>query len=336
VKPLILETQQDEVCCPHCQLRQKAELPAGLEAERFLGPRLEALVTYFHQVHHLGFQRLQQMLKDVLGVTLCTGSAVGVLERAGTAAEPEAKTIGERVRASTVIGSDESSCRVHGRNHWEWVFVSLAGVYHLIRPSRGQDVIDEFLGLDRTVDVWVSDCWKPQLNARARQRQICLPHQIRALQGVIDRRPRLQWAVKMQALLRAAIHLGHRRESLTARGFRRQVTVLERRLDRLLQHSFTGKGRNLLERYRTQRDHLFLFLYRPDVPADNNACERALRPSVIHRKIMGSFRSEWGPQAYAALATVLDTAKQAGENLFRKLVALMGQPILHYAQPSAP
>ena len=59
-----------------------------------------------------------------------------------------------------------------------------------------------------------------------------------------------------------------------------------------------------------------------------------LRPSVIHRKVMGSFRSEWGAQAYAALATVLDTAKRKGDNLFQKLVALMGQPILHYLQPS--
>jgi hypothetical protein len=48
---------------------------------------------------------------------------------------------------------------------------------------------------------------------------------------------------------------------------------------------------------------------------------------------MGSFRSEWGAHAYAALATVLDTAKRAGVNLFQKLVSLMGQPILHYLAP---
>jgi hypothetical protein len=35
------------------------------------------------------------------------------------------------------------------------------------------------------------------------------------------------------------------------------------------------------------------------VAADNNACARALRPSVIHRKVLGSFRADWGPRAYA-------------------------------------
>jgi len=106
-------------------------------------------------------------------------------------------------------------------------------------------------------------------------------------------------------------------------------------LDRLLDRRVTGADAvKLLDRYRTHREHLFVFLYRPDVAPTNNACERALRPSVIHRKVMGSFRSEWGAQAYAALATVLNTAKRHGENGFAKLVHLMGKPILHYLAPS--
>jgi len=335
LKPVVIETQQYEVCCPACQLRQRGALPPGLEAERWWGPRLEALVTYLHQVHHVGFERLQTVLLDLFGVSLSTGGEVAIVERAGVAAGPEAAAVGEQVRQSAVIRSDETSGRVNGHNHWEWVFVSQAGVYHLIRPSRGQDVIDDFMG-EWSAEVWVSDCWKPQLNAPTKQHQLCLPHQIRALQGLIDRRPHLHWAREMQALFRAAIHLGHQRAAMTSRGFRRQVTRLERRLDYLLRRSFTGLGTNLLDRYRTYRAHLFVFLHRADVPADNNACERALRPSVIHRKVMGSFRSEWGAQAYAALATVLDTAKLAGVNLFQKLVSLMGQPILHYLQPSTP
>jgi transposase len=79
---------------------------------------------------------------------------------------------------------------------------------------------------------------------------------------------------------------------------------------------------------------LFVFLYRLDVSPDNNACERALRPSIIHRKVLGSFRSEWGPCAYAALATVVNTAKRKGENVFSKLVSLMGKPVLHFLQTS--
>jgi len=294
---------------------------------------MEALVTYLHHEHHLGFERLCGVLRDVFGTSLSEGGAVAMVERAGEAAQPEAEAIGERVRQSAVIASDETSARVQGRNHWEWVFIGNGGEYHVIQRSRGQDVVEAFMGEGRA-EVWLSDCWKPQLNAPADRHQLCLPHQVRALQGLRDKRPRLAWAREMQILFRAAMHLGKRREALTARGYSRQVTILEKRLDRLLARHVSGGGANLLERYRTHRAHLLLFLHRADVPSDNNACERALRPSVIHRKVVGSFRSEWGAHAYAALATVLNTAKRVGENVFHKLINLMGTPVLHFLQPS--
>jgi len=330
IKPVVIETRQDEVVCPCCQQLQRGVLPAGLEATRQFGPRLEGLVTYFHHEHHMGFERTQTVLQAVLDIPISEGGAVAIIERAGEAAQPEAEVIGEQVRQSQVIGSDETSARVNGRNWWEWVFQSPAGEYHLIVPSRGQNVIDAFMR-DARAEVWNSDCWKPQLNAPADLHQLCIPHQIRNLQKLIDERPHLRWAQEMQDLFRGAVHLGHRRDELTVPGFQGQVTRLEKRLDELLHRRVTGRlAVNLLDRYRTHREHLFVFLHRPDVPPDNNACERALRPSVIHRKVLGSFRSEWGPRAYAALATVLNTAKRAGENAFQKLVSLMGKPILHY------
>ena len=59
LQPIILETQQDEVVCPCCHHLQKGVLPEGLEATRQFGPRLEAVVTYFHHAQHVSFQRLR-------------------------------------------------------------------------------------------------------------------------------------------------------------------------------------------------------------------------------------------------------------------------------------
>jgi transposase len=117
---------------------------------------------------------------------------------------------------------------------------------------------------------------------------------------------------------------------MTDREYQRQVTIIEKKLDQLWKRKFSGLGTNLLDRYRTRRDWLFIFLHRTDVPADNNACERALRPSVMHRKVMGSFRSDWGAQAYATLATVLNTAKRNGANASQKLVQLLGASVLPF------
>jgi transposase len=334
IKPVVIETRQHEVCCPCCGELQRGKLPSGLESGRQFGPRLEATVTSLHHEHHLGYERVGQVCEEIFGVRLSKGGAVSIMERAGKAAEDEAETIGEQVRQSKVIGSDETSARVHGRNWWEWVFVAANSEYHLIVPSRGQDVIEAFMRACEA-EVWVCDCWKAQLNAPAKVCQICLSHQIRNLQGLIEKRPRLQWAQDMQTLFRKAIHLGKRRTQLTQEGFARQVAILEKRLKQLLQRTFRGLGANLLKRYRKYRDCLFVFLHRTDVPAHNNACERALRPSVIHRKVMGSFRSDWGAQGYAALATVLNTAKRHGQSTFQKLVALMGQPVLPFLETPA-
>jgi transposase len=251
------------------------------------------------------------------------------VERAGRVAQAEAETIGKQVRQSQVIGSDETSVRVHGKNWWQWVFVGEKGVYHLIKPSRGYDVVENFMR-EYEAEVWVSDCWKAQLNAPAQEHQICLAHQIRNLQGLIEKRPHLIWARAMQTLFRKAIHLGNRREKMTRGGYFRQTTIIEKELERLLKHRLKGLGINLLARYRKYRDSLLVFLYRSDVSAHNNACERALRPSVIHRKVLGSFRSDWGAQAYASLATVLNTAKRNGQSGFQKLIQLMGKPILPF------
>jgi transposase len=338
IKPVVIETQEYEVICPCCGEVQRGKLPAGLEAGRYFGPRLEATVTTLHHEHHIGFERLVGLCGEIFNLMLSEGGAVAIIKRAGKAVFAEAEKIGEKVRHGKVIGSDTCTCarckcethaRVHGLNWWQWVFVSENCEYHLMMPSRGYDVLETFMR-DCEAEVWVCDCWKPQLNAPAKMGQICMAHQIRNLQGLIEKRPHLAWAKEMQALFRKAIHLGNRREQMTERGYQRQVTMIKKKLDQLLKRRFSGLGTNLLDRYRTRRDSLFIFLERADVPADNNACERALRPSVIHRKVMGSFRSDWGAQTYAALATVLNTAKRNGENAFQKLVQLMGAPILPF------
>ena len=329
LKPVVIETRQYEVVCPCCGVVQRGKLPAGLESGRYFGPRLEATVTYWHHEHHIGFKRLLQMCADLLGVSLSAGGAVSIVERAGNNAQDEAAGIAEQVRQSKVIGSDETSARVHGRNWWQWVFVGENCEYHLIRPSRGYDVIEAFMR-ECEAEVWVCDCWKAQLNAPAKLCQICLAHQIRNLQALMDKRPALRWAREMQALFRKAIHLRNRREQMTEKRYAKQVAQIEKQADLLLKRTFHGIGRNLLDRYRKYRGSLFVFLHRQDVPAHNNACERALRPSVIHRKVMGSFRSEWGAHAYAALTTVLNTAKRNGQSAFQKLVQLMGMPVLPF------
>jgi transposase len=336
VRPIVIETRQHEVRCPHCRTVQRGLLPAGLEAERCFGPRLEATVVYLQQQQHLSYERTSHALQDLFGVALSEGGQACILKRAGAAATPVAETLRRQVQASPVISSDETGARVDGRTLWEWVFVTAEVIYHVMHPKRTLPVIQQVMGSARA-EVWVSDCWKPQLQAPSARFQLCLAHQLRNLQGLIEQRPHLRWAQEMQALLRAAIHLGKRRPTLTVRGFQRRRTHLQHRLDALLRRRIrTRPAYALWYRFRKYRDALLLFLEDVRVPFHNSACERALRPSVIHRKVTGGFRSVWGAQAYAALASVIDTAKLHAQNSFECLVQLMGTPVLPYLTAPAP
>jgi len=330
IQPVVIETQQHEATCPGCGALQRGHLPDGLEAKRVVGPRLEALVTYLQHQHHLSYERTQTLLQEVFQVELSQGGQASILERAGAAAYPHAEAMREVIRQSAVVQSDETGARVQGQTWWEWVFLCPQAVLHVIPPSRGVEVITEMMGPARG-GTWVSDCWAAQLNAPADHFQLCLAHQIRNLQGLIERCPRLAWARELQALFREAIHLAKRRTRLRPRGFRRRRTQLTRRLAVLLERPVTNPhAQALVKCYRKHREHLLLFLHDPTIPYHNNACERALRPSVVHRKVTGGFRSAWGAHAYAALASLIDTAKCQGQSVFETLVALMGTPVLPY------
>jgi transposase len=77
-----------------------------------------------------------------------------------------------------------------GANAWEWVFCTLTSVLHVIRRNRSAEVIRDIMG-EFQAEVWVSDCYVGQLKAPARQRQLCMAHQMRSLQSVVDAYPRL-------------------------------------------------------------------------------------------------------------------------------------------------
>ena len=104
---------------------------------------------------------------------------------------------------------------------------------------------------------------------------------------------------------------------------------LDRRLDRVLALPRQGVAADRLRR-RIARDraHLFVFVTERDVPATNNVSDRALRPSVIFRKVTNGFRSEWGADTYAAFRSVVSTAKANGHSVLNDLRKALAAPSL--------
>lgn len=327
-KAEVIEVRRYAVECPCCGQGQLGEVPAGLEMERSFGARLEATVVYYRQEQHMSYVRTQSALKQLHGVEISQGGIDKIMQRAGSQAIEEVQTIEQEIQQSAVIHSDETGSRVDGNTWWQWVFCSLTAVLHVMRFNRSADVVQAVMG-KHTAEVWVSDCYLPQMKAPSKQHQLCLAHQLRNLQAVVEQYPKHFWASHVQILFRYAIHLHNQRQTLSEAAFLNRVERMERLFDQLLQQNLDPpEARRLQRRYQKYRDALFVFLYRTDVSPTNNISERYLRPSVIHRKVSGGFRSDWGARGYAALKSLIDTARLSGSSPFDTIQNLFGSPSL--------
>ena len=78
-------------------------------------------------------------------------------------------------------------------------------------------------------------------------------------------------------------------------------------------------GDNLLIRLHRFKDDVLRFLIDFEVPFTNNLAEQALRMMKVKMKISGGFRTSEGAQAFAALRSVVATARKQGQNILQAL-----------------
>jgi transposase len=333
VTPVVIEGWQYAVTCAGCRVETTGTYPAGLEPRRTFGPRIAALLSYLHERHHVGYERLVELCRDLFGLAISQGGVENPLRRLVERARPTYAAIREQVRGSPVINADETGARMAGQTQWQWTFQTPEASYQVIAASRGGEVIEAFL--DRVEpEVWGSDLWAPQLLTSAKAHQLCLSHRERDLTFAVEADPgeARRWAIELRHVFGRAIRLHHERRQVTAETFARRRLLIEHATDRLVFDRYVApktEAARLQQRYRLHRDSLYVCLHRDDVEPTNNSSERDLRPSVIHRKVSGAFRSAWGAEASAIRSSILATTRKQGRNLFDAFRAVAGPSPLH-------
>ena len=328
LRPIITRIHRHRGVCPGCQNRVAAPAPEGWDPGSPFGPGLSALIIHLHVTQAISFQRLVWLMAEVFGVTISEGAIANILARAQAPLVGATQPLAQAVRTSLVVGSDETSARVGGKTWWQWVLLSSTAIYHVIADTRAAEVVTDFLS-GAQPEVWVADRYAGQLGHGA-ARQMCLAHLLRDTNYAIEEGCN-GFALAFKSLLLRALSIGRRRPGLKDSTLRQYHADLERRLDRLLsrQQPSTPASRRLFKAMRRHRDDLFRFITRRDVPSTNNACERALRPSVIFRKVTGCFRSKWGADVYAAAASVIATGRLYGLTALQAIAnALAGKPVM--------
>jgi hypothetical protein len=94
-------------------------------------------------------------------------------------------------------------------------------------------------------------------------------------------------------------------------------------LDKPMAGGWPSDAQRLANRIKRHWDEWFTFLSYPEVKPDNNDAERALRPIVVHRKVSGTARSDWGAQLVAQMFSFLETVRLQGGDAIAQLCELL-------------
>jgi hypothetical protein len=298
-------------CCQQtCQGRGDLELPGS-----HIGPRARLLTCYARA--HLGISlgKTQNLLHDFFGLTVSRAGLLGHLRWGGQLFAPVVEELLELLRHSPVVQGDETGWRINGQSAWAWCFRDPRLALFLIDRHRSRDVLVRVLG-ESFAGTLVSDFYAAY-NGLACDKQRCLVHLLRELAKLREELPWQSVRAFIQPLIdlfRDAIQLGKDRSKLGAKAFDQAHQAILDRFDNLLltTHSRHPDCLRIWRRLFNHCHELFTFLDNPQVPADNNGCERDIRSLAAARNDGGTHRVEWSATAFARLKSVIVTGMKNG------------------------
>lgn len=321
--PVVTQYSIWEKVCPGCGHTVRSEFPEGVNGEVFYGPNVQALVVYLCEEHAVSYQRIKRLLNDMFHIEMSEGTINNIVQRTTRRARNLYERIKSRIGQSAVVGADETGIDIAGILHWLWVWQTEAASYFKPHAKRGYKAIEDTYDEGLPETVLVTDRHGAYFSMNVKAHQICLAHLQRNLVYLTEVQPKNKWPKDMLDLITDAMR--QRREKPWDEIDRKR---LRKRLDELLDSplgtedkEFVGMRNGLA----SKKDYILTFLDNPDVPYENNASERAIRPAKTKQKVAGLFRTFPGAEAYAVLHSIIDTAKKQAVSPFNELQLIARQ-----------
>jgi len=313
--------------CPRCKKLVEPRVPDALPGSQ-VGNRVLALSGWLHYGLGQTLDHIVEVFNSHLHFPLTPGGLVQQWYRLQEIVYPWYEQIHAESLDAAVLNADETGWRVNGKGRWLWCFTTSRTTFYLIDRRRGRPVVARFFRRAFRGTL-VSDFWGSYNAVVCGSRQVCLAHLLRDLEHVERyKSPSPHWAPfakKLRRLLRDAIRLS-RWQDRTLPDYASRRQRLHARMDALMAVPWKDKeAKRLLKRFRRHRQHLFTFLDDPEVPFDNNAAERAVRPAVIIRKNTYGNRSQRGADTQAVLMSVYRTLKQRGHDPLKTITETLAE-----------
>ena len=337
IKPLVTEYQRHRLRCPQCGETTCADLPPGVPCGQS-GPRLIAfaalLMAYFRQSK----RRTALFLGDLLNQPCCPSLAVKMQTLATAAVRSSYEELAAELPKQEQLGGDESPTKEGKSKAWLWTLVAPKFTVFAMRRTREATVLDELL-TDQFAGVVTCD--RAKMYWRLGRLQWCWAHLIRDFQALIDRgnaqTKRLGYDLRRAAKTLFRHWSDYRNVAITWAALQRRLAPVRREVERLLHRGMTSGNRQMQGMCRELYEHrpwLWTFARCRGVEPTNNASERALRHSVIWRKLSFGVQSAGGSRFVETMLTVIETCRQQGRNLLSFLTAAIKSHLAHQPAPS--
>ena len=317
IKPEVTEHTIHRDWCPKCRKQVEPRITDALPGSS-LGNHVLVLSAWLHYALGNTLSQIVAVFDFHLQMKITAGGLLQMWYRLQAILYGWYEQIQKEALHAAVLHADESGWRVDGKTHWLWCFTTRNLTYYMINRSRGSPALMKFF-IEEFAGTLVSDFWGAYNAVVCALRQTCLVHLLRELDHTERyKSPGEHWpefAKKLRRLVGDAIRLWRARAEMPEETFASRRFRIATRLHELLATPWKNRhAKRLLKRLRRHQNHLFTFLDQPDVPFDNNAAERAVRPAVIIRKNSYGNRSERGADCQSVLMSVFRTLKQRGHD----------------------
>ncbi len=320
IKAFTKEHQVFESVC-ECGYTDIGNFPVQVNAPVQYGVNLISYVAYLSSRQFVPYNRLAELVKTTTGISMSEGTIYNMLHKVATSLMPTYQAIKDEVSKAAVIGGDESGVKVMMQKYWAWVWQTVLATYIEINNTRGYAAVLKAFPDGFPQATYVTDSLATQIKTPAKNHQICIVHVIRDF-NYLKVLYLENWSNEMYDLLQRAIEL---KKVMTLNQYTEPFEPRDeiiREYDILLNEELSESFFKLIsyqKGLKKRRPYTFNFLYYPDVPADNNASERAIRNVKVKLKISGGFRSVRGSAIFAIIRSVIDTTIKKEGNPFETI-----------------
>jgi transposase len=315
---MVTEYRIAHYLCPSCRKEVVAN-DASCPHEGKFGNNTIAQATLLKYEDRLPHRKIQSTLNRMHGLKISPATIFDLTRRAAEAVQSDYDAILNKIRNAPILYVDETGIHVQGEKHWIWTFTTPSETFFVIRKSRGTKVLIEVL-TRRFRGIIVCDGWKPY--ARFTNRiQRCWAHLLRESKDLSEK---FEEAIPLHNALKELYEmLTKALENNPSPEVRMNLWHLAREALRywILKEYSIEKVQKFIGKINNGLDYWFTFIINPGVESTNNRAERALRPQVVLRKILGTLRNEKGTSIHERIMTTLATWGQNGLNCLQMLTA---------------